>query len=347
MGKIVFRMLFAMIFAVAALADVRAKDADAIGEEAGPIAWLPGPTPQWHIRMDTALAAAAREHKKIFVLSTVSDFYSFFYMDVLSRPEFDKFTKGRLVLVYLDYPSSTPILIRRKMLVLSSTPMPEFQQVYNKALGKAMHFSSGVPAAFVLDENGRRIGAILGCRPLAKYMQALREILKRAPAKDAPLPPDWVKKSPKELTPMLEILVMQERDKAHAAAQVNARAAAARAAAVKKEISFRVVAWGLAEDKVDTPFDPRKPIRVPAGTRIYFKVRYRTPENSRSILYLRMPGVHATGFGKPVSGSGEFVAMLCYRRSCHQKKIQIFMKLRVPESEDFLAAELPCDVTWQ
>lgn len=60
-----------------------------------------------------------------------------------------------------------------------------------------------------------------------------------------------------------------------------------------------------------------------------------------------MPGVDATDFGKPVSGSGECVSMLCYRRSCRQTKMQMKMRLRMEESKTFLAAELPCDVTWQ
>ena len=306
----------------------KSAPADATGKEAGLPAWLPGPTPQWHVRMDTALAAAAGEHKKIFVLSTGSNWCGWcrkLYNEVLSRPEFLNFAKGRLVLVYLDLPHSAS--------------MPEFQKLYNKELGKAMHFSSGVPAAFIFDENGRQIGTIRGYRPLDKYMQALREILKKAPEKGAPLPPAWMRKSPKELTPMLEELREKKKQ--------NALVAAKASEAMKGKVSFRVVAWGLDKDKVDTPFDPRKPIRVPAGTRVYFKVRYRMPAKPQSILYLQMPKVDATDFGKRVSGSGECVSMVCYRRKCRQTTIQMDMKLLMEESKVFLAAELPCDVTWQ
>ena len=79
------------------------------GEPGGRVVsgWLPGPTPQWYIRMDTALRAAQKENKKIFILSTGSDWCNpcmKLYRDVLARPEFTDFAREKLVLVYLDFP---------------------------------------------------------------------------------------------------------------------------------------------------------------------------------------------------------------------------------------------------
>ena len=71
--------------------------------------WLPGPSGQWHVRMDTALAAAGRERKKIFVLSTGSDWCGWckkLYNEVLSTPDFIDLAKRKMILVYLDNPHS-------------------------------------------------------------------------------------------------------------------------------------------------------------------------------------------------------------------------------------------------
>ena len=289
--------------------------------------WLAGPTPQWHVRMDTALSAAQKENKKIFILSTGSDWCNpcmKLYRDVLARPEFTDFARRNLVLVYLDFPM-------RK-------PMPEYQKIYNKEIGRAMRFShSGYPSAFISDGEGQLLGSISGYRPAEKYMQTLRDILEgRAPKRrtgSLTPPPAWLRQSPEELIPMLE------KKKQAAARAVEA------AKKAKKEVSFEIIAWGLDKDKVDRPFDPGQEIRLPVKKGVFFKVRYRVPETPKSMILMRT--LSAVGNSPYVSGSGEYVFILRNRRAGRQNKIYFLLRLQMEESGFFTAAELPCRITWE
>ena len=291
--------------------------------------WLPGPTEQWHVRMDTALAAARKDHKKIFILTTGSDWCSWcqkLRKEVLSDKEFADFAREKLILVYLDYPRSKP--------------QPEYQLLYNNALPRAMKFYRGAPAAFVCDEQGRQIGRISGYLPKEKYMKTLRRIL-ASPVKKrrSPPPPEWVKKSPEELGPMLDRLLETKKQDAARAAQASE--------AARGKMSFEITAWGFAEDQVDRPFDPEKEIRIPAGTPVYFRVRYRMPESLRVTVYLQMPRVSISSFGHRISGSGEFVSMLCCNHPSRQTRMQLDAHLLMKENSIFRAAELPCLVIWE
>ena len=292
--------------------------------------WRPGPTGEWHVRMDTALDAARREHKKILVLKTGSDWCGYckkLYREVLSNSEFTDFARKKLILVYLDLPRSQ---------------MPESQMLYNRALSDALRFSGGVPSIIVLDENGRSIGRISGYRPLERFMPALRDIVRSRNAdKKTPLPPRWVRRSPEQLAPMLDDLRKKRMQDAADAAKASE--------AVKGKFSFKIVAWGLDEDRVDRPFDPRREIKVPVQTRVYFRVRYSGPTYTKPkpLVFMRMPMVSYSSPGRYVSGDGEFVAMLAYTRPCRQNKIVMRMRLRMNESRTFDAAELPCRVVWE
>ena len=299
------------------------------GERAGgnPQQWKQGPSRDWHIRMDTALDAARRERRKLFLLNTGSDWCGWckkLYKDVLSQPEFIEFARKNLILVYLDIPMRG---------------MPELQKLYNREVGRAMRFhSGGVPCAFLYDEDGRFLDKISGYRPRDRYMQDLREILNKRPSSSA-LPPAWLMKSPRQILPMLEDLQKKKQEAFERSRKTIENA--------KQESSFEVAAWGLKMDKVDRPFDPRREIRVRKGTYVYFKVRYRIPEKLRTILYLRMPAVSVSSVGQRVSGSGEFVSMLCYKRPSSQNKLLIHMRLAVADSPTLPVAELPCKVVWE
>ena len=64
-----------------------------------------GPGPEWEIHYEAALARAAAEHRKVYVLSTGSDWCGWCIKlrnDVLTTPKFRKFAKKNLVLLYLD-----------------------------------------------------------------------------------------------------------------------------------------------------------------------------------------------------------------------------------------------------
>lgn len=291
--------------------------------------WHPGPSKMWHVRMDTALNAARREHKKILVLRTGSDWCSYcrkLYQEVLSDPKFIEFARKKLILVYLDIPKFSH--------------MPESQMLYNRALAEALRFTGGFPSVIVLDENGRRIGSISGYRPLERFMSDLRSIAgSRAVDKKTPAPPYWVCRSPEQLAPMLENLRQEKLRDAANAKKVSET--------VKNKFSFKVVSWGLEKDKVDRPFDPRREIKVPVGTEVYFRVRYRVPAGTKAIVYMRMPSVSWSSTGRRVSGKGEFVSMLAYTKPSRQNKIVMSVRLQMKESKTFKAAELPCRVIWE
>ncbi|MBQ7209210.1 MAG: thioredoxin family protein [Lentisphaeria bacterium] len=308
-------------------AGARTASAPAAQGGKGVSGWLAGPTPQWHIRMDTALRAAQRENKKIFILSTGSDWCGWckkLYGDLLAKPEFTDFARENLILVYLDFPM-------RK-------PMPEYQKLYNKEVARAMRISGGYPSAFIFDGEGRRLGAVSGYKAPEKYMQILRNIVsgrasKLRPGSRTMPPPPWLRQSPEELTPMLE------RKKQNAA---RADEAAKKA---KKEASFEILAWGLGKDKVDRPFDPGQEIRLPVKKEVFFKVRYRVPETPKSLILMRTTS--AAGNSPFVSGSGEHVFRLRNWRAGSQNKIYFLLRLQMEESGFFTAAEVPCRITWE
>lgn len=305
------------------------QNAGSGGTAAGmdPAQWKEGPSKEWHTRMDTALRAAKREHRKLYLLNTGSDWCGWcqkLHKDVLSQPEFIEFARKNLILVYLDIPMRG---------------MPDVQKLYNREVGRAMRFNAGgVPCAFLYDEKGRFLDKISGYRPKDSYMQSLREILNKRPSSSA-LPPAWLMKSPRQILPMLEDLQKKKQEAFERSRKTIENA--------KQESSFEVVAWGLKMDKVDRPFDPRREIRVRNGTYVYFRIRYRIPEKLRTILYLRMPSVSVSSVGQKVSGSGEFVSMLCYKRPSSQNKLLIHMRLATADSPTLPVAELPCKVVWE
>ena len=131
-------------------------------------AWLPGPGPQWHIKLETAVEEARRTNKKIYALKTGSDWCTWcsrLYTDVLSQNAFLTFANQNLVLLYLDFPSQKS--------------MPQEQSSYNNKTAAAIGASGGYPTAVILDSNGRFLKKISGFASADSYLEQVRSAGKK------------------------------------------------------------------------------------------------------------------------------------------------------------------------
>ena len=145
--------------------------------------WVNPPERSWHLTLESALKAAKKSGKKIFVFHTGSDWCGWcvrLKKDVLMTPEFQTFAQKNLEFVYLDSPSKR-------------IPMPDDQRRYNNDTWRSLKGGGGVPCALVLDPQGKRLGTMSGYRPLQSYMSSLTALTGAAasdnrPAAPAPVP---------------------------------------------------------------------------------------------------------------------------------------------------------------
>lgn len=134
--------------------------------------WIKAPDKSWHLTLESALEAASKSGKKIFVFHTGSDWCGWckkLKKDVLTTSRFRKFARKNLEFVYLDSPSKR-------------VSMPDAQRNYNRQTWQNLRGGGGVPSALVLDSKGRRIGAVGGYRPLKNYMAVLGDLVSREAA---------------------------------------------------------------------------------------------------------------------------------------------------------------------
>ncbi len=129
--------------------------------------WRGGPTADWFVNWDKALAESKKTNKKLFLLSTGSDWCGWckkLRAEVLDKPEFAEFARKNLVLVYLDSPSRDPL--------------GKEQKAHNRQIVKALPFGGGVPHVLVMNAKGEKLGAIGGGGlGLDEYLKKLRGIL--------------------------------------------------------------------------------------------------------------------------------------------------------------------------
>ena len=121
-----------------------------------PAAPHPAPTVQpaatspdgWKTDYDAALVQAGKEGKRVFLLFTGSDWCIWCKRlegEILSTPEFKEYAAGKLVLVKLDFPKSTP--------------QSEQMKAQNKQLAQQNNIR-GYPTVVILDSAGKRIGTM-------------------------------------------------------------------------------------------------------------------------------------------------------------------------------------------
>ena len=129
--------------------------------------WRGGPTEDWFVNWDKALAEAKKTNKKLFLLNTGSDWCGWckkLRAEVLDKPEFAEFARKNLVLVYLDSPSRDPL--------------GKEQKAHNRQIVKALPFGGGVPHVLVMNAKGEKLGAIGGGGlGLDEYLKKLRGIV--------------------------------------------------------------------------------------------------------------------------------------------------------------------------
>ena len=129
--------------------------------------WAAGPSDMWEVNYDAALAKAAQEHKKVYVVCSGSDWCGWcikLRKEVLSSGEFEKFAEANLVLLYLDFPKKN---------------LPAGQQKHNELVRDMLKMDDGVPVAAVLDEKGRVIARKDGYADLDAYMNFLKKAVKK------------------------------------------------------------------------------------------------------------------------------------------------------------------------
>ncbi len=228
--------------------------------------WRGGPSAEWFVNWDKALAEARKTDKALFLLSTGSDWCGWckkLKADVLEKPAFTAFARQNLVLVYLDSPHREPL--------------GKEQQRHNRLVTKALPFGGGVPHVLVMNAKGEKLGAIGGGGlAVDAYLEKLRGILasegEKVEGKDA------------------------ERLFTDGYAKMAAEIAARRAALppVAKE-DFKAVVTGVAVvdssrrrgSKDDIDFvPPDTALEVPFGKSAIFRMEYEFPEGYGARLWM-------------------------------------------------------------
>ena len=113
--------------------------------------WRGGPSKEWFVNWDKALAEAKKTGKKLFVLNTGSDWCGWckrLRANVLDQSEFEDFAKKNLVLLYLDSPSRNPL--------------SKEQSRHNRQVVKFLGFGGGVPQVEIFSADGMNLGRIGG-----------------------------------------------------------------------------------------------------------------------------------------------------------------------------------------
>lgn len=289
--------------------------------------WRPGPSEDWFVNWDKALAEAKRTKKKLFVLSTGSDWCHWCIKlreNVLEKPQFLDFARKNLVLVYLDSPNRDPL--------------DAAQKVHNKLLKKVLQLSGGVPSTAVFTAQGRRLGQIGGGgQTVSEYVARLREICaKRGET------------SGQEKTRLLFA-------SGYAAAAAAIAAERAKLPPVTREdfkasVTGIAVAEAMSSEKLKTrqfrPLDT--PQTVPFGKRVFFRMEYEIPKGYEARIWVRPKWGwdDSERYDKSMSfchsacsllrGKGvlqPFISLLERGKTCDLKAVQISIQTE-PELDD-------------
>lgn len=228
--------------------------------------WRPGPSEDWFVNWDKALAEAKRTKKKLYVLSTGSDWCHWCIKlreNVLEKPQFLDFARKNLVLVYLDSPNRNPL--------------GAAQKAHNKLLKKVLQLSGGVPSTGIFTAQGRRLGQVGGGgQTVSEYVARLREICaKRGET------------SGQEKTRLLFA-------SGYAAAAAAIAAERAKLPPVTRE-DFKASVTGIAVSDSATPEKLKKrqfrpldtPQTVPFGKQAVFRMEYEIPKGYEARIWVR------------------------------------------------------------
>ena len=238
--------------------------------------WRGGPTDAWFVNWGKALAEARKTKKKLFVLSTGSDWCHWckrLKEDVLDKPEFKEFAMRNLVLVYIDNPRRSPLC--------------KDQKTHNKLIVSTLPFDSGVPCASVFTSTGRKLGMITGGgMTVDDYLGRLKRILKDkgegVSGNDAKM--------------MFKDGGYQKQFAKAVAESAKAEAERAKIPPAPKE-AFKAKITGVAVATFNrggqydgVEFKPLlTPLVVPFGKAAVFRVEYDLPKGYGAYLWIRWP----------------------------------------------------------
>ena len=128
--------------------------------------WLKGPSPEWYVRLEDAVAAARRTGKKIYALRTGVDWCppcQTLKKEILTTNEFMQFARENLILLYIGIPRRIPI--------------PAEQKAYNEQVYEQVKFSYPVPSIKLLDSNGNPLAVIIDYKSLPGHINVIKEAL--------------------------------------------------------------------------------------------------------------------------------------------------------------------------
>lgn len=228
--------------------------------------WRQGPSEDWFVNWDKALAEAKRTKKKLFVLSTGSD-WCFWCIklreNVLEKQQFIEFARKNLVLVYLDNPQREPL--------------DPAQKAHNKLLKKVLQLSGGVPSTGIFTAQGRRLGEVGGGgQTVGAYVARLREICAKRGDSSA-----------QEKTRLLF-------SSGYAAAAAAVAAERAKLPPVTRE-DFKASVTGIVVSDSAAPEKLKKrkflsldtPQTVPFGKWAFFRLEYEIPKGYEARIWVR------------------------------------------------------------
>lgn len=287
--------------------------------------WTKGPTEQWFVNWDKALAEAKKTNKPLFVLNTGSDWCHWcirLRQDVFDQEAFKAFAKDNFILVYLDNPRFTAI--------------PEDQKDHNRRIVRALSFGGGVPAVSIFSPDGRKFGSIggggIGVEP---YLGRVKALLANTPeAVDGQNARSLFAEGYDRLA--LECEAIQAK----------------LATTPRKDFKAEITGIALVESQFRSDYGsleflpPETPIDVPFGQRIIFKIEYEFPAGFNSRIWMKQnwpKGQEGNDYYLASNGSGlyygkgvayGFLNLLERGKTCTLKSAAVTIYPR-PEIADF------------
>ena len=321
----VIQMVAMFVVAMATAACVSESPALRVNDGVSDAGWRGGPSQDWFVNWDKALAEANKTGKALFILNTGSDWCVWckrLKANVLDKPEFAKFAREKLVLVYLDSPSRNPL--------------GKEQKAHNRLVARSLPFSGGVPNVLVMTAKGEKLGSVGGGGlALDEYLEKLRGILATKG--------DEVRgKDAKRLfTEGYAVL----------AAELAARRAAL-PPVTKEDFKAKLTGVAVVDDNRRNKHDeasfvpPETSLTVPFGKTVLFRVEYDFPEGYEARVWVRDHfcddgKTHSGYFGSNPSGlyKGKgteygFLSLLDRGKACRLKSVRVKTNTD-PEFDDY------------
>ena len=252
-----------IVLAIVMLAAVGRADSAELSAEVDDSNWRPGPSPDWFVNWDKALADARARDTALFILNNGSDWCGTckaFKTNVLDKAEFIEFARENLTLLYIDIP------IRN--------PLSEEQKLHNWLVEKYVPFGQGVPSVVLMNTKGEKLGSAWhGRKSVGEYIDLLRTIVaaKGESAKSA-------ERLFKNGYACLAAETIAERSKLPPVSQADFRAIITGVAVLKRgdEAKLKDVVFHPLED----------PLTIPSGSEAVFRLEYEYPKGYGGIAWV-------------------------------------------------------------